>query len=153
VRPTPTGRIVVEAASGRMPAFVDTGLNVVHVDDVAAGHLLALRHGQIGERYILGGENMTLAAILAEVARLTHRRPPTIKLPIAPLMPLAFIAEGVARLTGREPFVTGDGLRMARKRMFFSSAKAMHELGYAPRPAAAALADAVAWFRAAGYLK
>lgn len=152
VRPTPTGRIVVEAAAGRMPAFVDTGLNIVHVDDVAAGHLLALRHGRIGERYILGGDNLTLAEILATIARLTGRRPPRLRLPRAAIFPLAYAAEAVARVTGREPFVTVDGLRMARHRMFFSSAKAERELGYKARPASAAIADAVAWFRAVGMI-
>jgi dihydroflavonol-4-reductase len=151
IKPTPTGRMIVEAASGRMPAFVDTGLNLVHVEDVAAGHLLAAEKGRIGERYILGGENLPLAAILAEVAALSGRRAPRLRLPIAPLMPLAFIAEAIARRTGKEPFVTRDGLRMARKKMYFSSAKAAAELGYAPRPVRQGLADAVAWFRQAGY--
>ena len=152
VRPTPTGRIVVEAATGRMPAFVDTGLNIVHVDDIANGHLLAYRQGRIGERYILGGEDMSLRAMLAEIARLSGRRAPTLALPIAPLFPLAWGAEAVARLTGREPFVTADSLRMAGHRMFFTSAKAEAELGYAARPATAALADALTWFRAQGML-
>lgn len=152
VKPTPTGRMIVEAALGRMPAFVDTGLNVVHVDDVAAGHLLALEKGVVGERYILGGENLTLAEILATVAVACGRKPPTVRLPIAPLMPVALVSEGLARLTGREPFVTCDGLRMARQRMWFSSEKAKRALGYAPRPAREAIVDAVAWFREAGYL-
>lgn len=151
VKPTPTGRMIVEAASGRMPAFVDTGLNLVHVEDVAAGHLLAAEKGRIGERYILGGENLSLADILAEVASLSGHAAPRLRLPIGPLMPIAWIAETVARLTGKEPFVTRDGLRMARKKMYFSSAKAKAELGYAPRPAREGLADAVAWFRQAGY--
>jgi len=151
VKPTPTGRIVVEAVSGRMPAFVDTGLNIVHVDDVAEGHLLAAEKGVVGERYILGGTNMPLGAILAELADLSGRKAPKIRLPIAPLMPLAFCAEAFARLTGRDPLVTLDELRMARHKMYFSSAKAMDALGYAPRPARAALADAVAWFRENGY--
>src|SRR4029077_18806466 len=122
---------------GRMPAFVDTGLNLVHVDDVAAGHLLAEERGRVGERYILGGENMTLAEILRRIAALTRRKPPTIKLPIPAIWPIALVAEGMGRLTGREPFVTLDGLRLARKVMFFSSEKAMRDLGYAPRPAEA----------------
>jgi dihydroflavonol-4-reductase len=143
--------MIVEAASGRMPAFVDTGLTLVHVEDVAAGHLLAAEKGRIGERYILGGENLSLAEILAEVAALSGRRPPRLRLPLAPLMPIAFLAESWARLTGKEPFVTLDGLRMARKKMYFSSAKARAELGYAPRPVRQGLADAVAWFRQAGY--
>lgn len=153
VKPTPTGRLIVEAAAGRMPGFVDTGLNIVHVDDVADGHVRALACGRVGERYILGGEDLRLAEILAEIALLTNRRPPRLRLPIQPLVPVAYAAEMVARLTGNEPFVTRDGLRMAEKKMFFSSAKAERELGYAPRPAREALADAVAWFAAAGYLR
>jgi dihydroflavonol-4-reductase len=152
VKPTPTGRMVVEAAAGRMPAFVDTGLNLVHVDDVAAGHLLAFEHGAIGERYILGGEDMSLRDILVEIATLTGRKPPRVQLPHGLILPFAYAAEGVARLTGREPFATVDGIRMARKKMFFSSAKARAALGYRPRPALEALRDAVAWFRANGYL-
>ncbi len=153
IKPTPTGRMIVEAATGKMPAFVDTGLNLVHVDDVAAAHLLAAEKGRVGERYIIGGENLSLARILAEVATLSGRKPPTIQVPIAPLFPIAFAAEALARWTGKEPFVTRDGLRMAKKTMFFSSEKAMRELGYAPRPVREGLADAVAWFRQAGYLR
>jgi dihydroflavonol-4-reductase len=153
VKPTPTGRLIVEAATGRMPAFVDTGLNIVHVDDVAAGHLLALERGRIGERYILGGEDLRLAEILTEIALLTGRKPPRLRIPIPSLVPVAFAAEMMARVTGHEPFVTRDGLKMAEKKMYFSSAKAERELGYAPRPARQALADAVAWFAEAGYLK
>jgi dihydroflavonol-4-reductase len=150
VKPTPTGRMIVEAASGRMPAFVDTGLNLVHVDDVAAGHLLAERRGVVGERYILGGEDLTLREILRRIAALTGRKPPTLSLPIPAIWPIALVAEAAGRVTGREPFVTLDGLRMARHKMFFSSEKAKRALGYAPRPAEAALADAIAWFRQAG---
>jgi dihydroflavonol-4-reductase len=150
VKPTPTGRMIVEAASGRMPAFVDTGLNIVHVDDVAAGHLLAEEKGAIGERYILGGENLTLAEILRRIALLTGRKPPSVSIPIPAIWPIALGAEAWARFSGKEPFVTCDGLRMARKKMFFSSAKAERLLGYRARPAQEALADAVAWFRAAG---
>lgn len=153
IKPTPTGRLIVEAARGRMPAFVDTGLNVAHVDDVAIGHLLAARSGQIGRRYILGGENLDLAHILAEVARVTGRRPPAFKIPHAALLPIAAGAEAVARWTKREPFATVDGVRMARKKMFFSSARAIEELGYAARPARHAIADAVAWFKAKGYVR
>lgn len=151
-RPTPTGRLIVEAASGRIPAFVDTGLNLVHVDDVATGHLLALRHGRIGERYILGGENMTLAELLGRIARLTGRTPPRISLPRWPIYPIAFAAEAMARLTKREPFVTLDGLRMSEYLMYFTSAKAERELGYRPRPAEEGIRDAIRWFREAGYL-
>ena len=153
VRPTPTGRMIVEAASGRMPAFVDTGLNLVHVDDVATGHLLALRRGRVGERYILGGENLALAEILAMIAGLMGRRPPHIRLPRAAVLPVAYAAEGIARVTGREPFVTLDGLRMAKDHMFFTSAKAARELGFAARPVLAAMADAIAFFRARGMIR
>ena len=153
VRPTPTGRIIVEAASGRMPGFVDTGLNLAHVDDVAAGHIAALERGRIGERYILGGENVFLADMLIDIARLVGRRPPTLKLPRKLLYPLAYGAELLARVRGVEPFVTMDGLRMARHHMFFDDTKARTELGYVSRPYREGLADAIAWFRAHGYLK
>jgi len=152
VKPTPTGRIIIEAASGRMPAFIDTGLNLVHVDDVAAGHIAAMQHGRIGERYILGGQDVSLRQMLGEIARLTGRRPPVLALPRGPLFPLAWVAEGVARLTGKEPMLTRDALKMAAHHMFFSSAKAERDLGYHARPYPEALADALTWFRAAGYL-
>jgi dihydroflavonol-4-reductase len=151
VKPTPTGRMIVEAASGKMPAFVDTGLNVVHVDDVAEGHLLAFDKGEVGRRYVLGGDDMSLKDILAEIARLTGRRPPTKQLPHDLIMPIAAMAELWARVSGREPFATVDGVRMAKKRMYFSSARAKHELGYAPRSTKEALADAVRWFKENGY--
>jgi dihydroflavonol-4-reductase len=151
-RPTPTGRIIIEAASGRMPAFVDTGLNVVDVDDVALGHFLALEHGRIGQRYILGGDNISLQDLLGEIAAMTGRRPPRFRLPLLPLYPLAHAAEAIARYSGREPFMTVDGLRMSRNRMFFSSAKAQRELGYAPGPHLPALRTALAWFGREGYL-
>ncbi len=154
VKPTPTGRMIVEAAAGRMPAYVDTGLNIVHVDDVAAGHLLALEHGAVGERYILGGEDMTLGAILGEIAAITGGRAPWARIPHSLIMPLAFAVEAWTRISGGDdPFVTVDGVRMARKKMFFSCEKARRRLGYAPRPAAEGLADAVAWFGENGYLK
>lgn len=153
VRPTPTGRIIVEAANGRMPAFVDSGLNLVHVDDVAHGHMLALDHGRIGERYVLGGQDVTLAEMLATIATLVGRRPPTLRLPRGPLFPLAWINERLATVTGKEPFLTLDGLRMAKHTMFYSSAKAADELGYRARPHAQALADAIDWFRHAGMIR
>ena len=152
IRPTPTGRIIVDAARGRIPAYVDTGLNVVHVDDVAAGHLQALTAGRIGEKYILGGTDMTLARILAEVAKLRNRRAPTLRLPRAPLMPLAFIAEALARLTGTPPRFSRDELRMAAQPMYFSSAKAVKELDYQYRPPQLAISDALQWFEQHGYL-
>lgn len=153
IRPTPTGRIVVEAAMGRMPAYVDTGLNLVHVDDVAEGHVLVLEKGRIGETYILGGQNATLKEMLSEIARLSGRRAPRIRLPRGPIYPFAYAAEAVARLTGREPFVTADALDMSKHRMFFTSAKAERELSYRARPYRAALEDALAWFRETGSVK
>ena len=154
VKPTPTGRIIVEAAAGRMPAFVNTGLNVVHVDDVAAGHIQAFKNGAIGERYILGGEDLSLKQILAVVAEIVGRKPPVISLPRAPLFPFAYLSEIIARLRGgTEPMLTVDGLRMSKKRMYFSSAKAQKMLGYVTRPATEALRDAVEWFTSNGYVK
>ena len=152
IRPTPTGRVIVEAASGRMPAFVDTGLNLVHVDDVAEGHIAALDRGTIGERYILGGENVLLADMLASIAASTGRRAPRIRIPRLAIYPLAFAAEAVARFTGREPFITLDGLRMSRHRMFFTSEKAQRELGYRARPYREGLEEAIEWFTRAGHL-
>jgi len=153
VRPTPTGRMVVQAASGRMPAYVDTGLNIVHVDDVAEGHVLAYQKGAPGERYILGGENLPLAEILARIARLCGRMPPRVRIPHRAVLPVAWLAEQWTRLRGRgEPFATVDGVRMATRKMYFSSGRAERELGYRARPAEEALRDAVAWFRENGYL-
>lgn len=153
IKPTPTGRMIAEAAAGKMPAYVDTGLNIAHVDDVAQGHLLAFDRGTVGRRYILGGENLSLAEILAVIARHVGRRPPRVRIPHGLIMPIAHLAEAWTRLTnGPEPFVTVDGVKMARKRMYFTSARAEAELGYRPRPAEAALQDAVDWFAAHGYL-
>ena len=152
VKPTPTGQIVLDAARGRTPAYVDTGLNIVHVDDVAAGHLLAFHRGRVGERYILGGDDMTLRQILTLIAQLVGRRPPRVRLPHSAVLPVAYVAELYARLTGRPTRVTVEGVRMARKRMFFSSAKAVRELGYRWRPPPQAFADALRWFRENGYL-
>jgi len=151
-KPTPTGRLILEAARGHMPGYVDTGLNIAHVEDVALGHIAAAETGRVGERYILGGEDMSLAQILVEVGQAAGMRPPRMRVPYSVAYPAAIGAELIARLTGREPFITRDGVRMARKKMYFSSAKAARELGYAPRPAREAIADAVGWFRVNGYL-
>ena len=153
VRPTPTGRIIVEAANGKMPAYLDSGLNLVHVDDVAAGHLAALEAGRIGERYVLGGQDVSLAAMLREIAAIVGRQPPKVAIPRAPLFPLAWANERLARVTGREPFLTLDSLRMAKHHMFYSSAKATRELGYVARPCRAALVEAIDWFRDAGMIR
>jgi dihydroflavonol-4-reductase len=153
IKPTPTGRVIVEAASGRMPAYLDTGLNLAHVDDVAEGHLLALEKGVVGESYILGGENVNLRDMLGVIAEISGRKAPRFRLSRAPLFPLAFAAEMGARLTGREPFLTSDALRMAGHHMFFTSTRATRELGYRSRPYRNALEDAIAWYRDAGYLR
>jgi dihydroflavonol-4-reductase len=150
IKPTPTGKMIADTAAGRMPAYVDTGLNIVHVDDVAEGHVLALERGRIGECYILGGEDMGMQRLLALVGEVAGRKPPRVKLPHAALYPLAVASEAMARMAGIEPIVTRDILAMAKKKMFFSSAKAEAELGYRFRPAREAVADAVAWFRANG---
>ena len=146
IKPTPTGKMIADAAAGKMPAYLDTGLNVVHVDDVAEGHALALERGRIGERYILGGTDLGMAALLALVNDIVGRRSRPVRLAGPVLWPLAMGSEWAARAFGIEPVVTRDHLRMARKKMFFSSAKAVAELGYAYRPARDAIADAIAWF-------
>lgn len=152
VKPTPTGVMIRDAAAGRMPAYVDTGLNIVHVDDVAHGHVLAYERGVPGEKYILGGEDMSLADLFRLTASLAGVRGPYTRLPREVLWPVALISEGLARGFGIEPRVTREMLAMSRKKMFFSSAKARRELGYDPRPARDAVADAITWFRAAGMI-
>jgi dihydroflavonol-4-reductase len=152
IKPTPTGQLVLDAARGRMPAYVDTGLNIVHVDDVAAGHLLAFERGTAGERYILGGEDMTLQSILQQIAGLAGRKPPRIRLPYAAVLPVAYLAEAFAAVVGSSGRVTLEGVRMSRKRMYFSSDKAAAELGYRWRPPLQAFEDALRWFRERGML-
>jgi len=152
VRPTPTGRIIIEAVKGRIPAFIDTGLNLVHVDDVASGHLAALHHGKIGERYILGGQNVLFSQMLGDIAGLVGRRAARVRLPWRALIPVAYVAEAVAKVTGREPFATLAGVHMAKHRMFFESTKAEQQLSYRSRPYIEGIEDAVRWFRDAGYL-
>jgi dihydroflavonol-4-reductase len=147
IKPTPTGRVVRDAMAGRLPAYVDTGLNIVHVEDVAHGHWLAFERGVVGERYILGGYNMSLREVLTEIADIAGRSPPKVRLPHGVVMPIAHVAEAWARLTGMNPIATVEEVRMSKKRMFFTSAKAERELGYTARPARAALEDAVQWFR------
>jgi dihydroflavonol-4-reductase len=153
IKPTPTGKMILDAAAGRVPAYIDTGLNIVHVDDVAEGHVLALERGRIGEHYVLGGENMTLREILILVADVAGGRGPLLRLPEAVVWPAAIVMEGLARVTGIQPMMTRAHLKMARKKMYYSSAKATAELGYHARPVRAAVEDAVAWFRANGMLR
>nr|WP_314076186.1 hopanoid-associated sugar epimerase [uncultured Roseococcus sp.] len=151
-RPTPTGRVILEAARGKMPAYVETGLNLVHVEDCAAGCVAALDHGAVGERHILGGQDVTLAQMLEFIAlECGHRKP--FRLPRAPLYPLAFLSEMAARVTGREPMLTLDGLRMAGHHMFFSAEKAKRVLGYQVRPWQEGVMDAIHWYERAGMLR
>jgi dihydroflavonol-4-reductase len=151
VKPTPTGRIVLDTLHGRMPAYVDTGLNVAHVDDIAYGHLLAHQYGKPGERYILGGDNMTLLQILQTIDEITGKPTKRKNIPVKVMLPIAHTMEIVAKITNTEPRATVDSIRMAKKKMFFTSAKAARELGYQSRPAIDAIKDAIDWFRRAGY--
>lgn len=145
-KPTPTGQIISDFLNGAMPAYIDTGLNVVNVRDVALGHLLAFERGRIGERYILGSENLTLGEILKELAGITGRKAPTIELPYFVAYTAGVVTTAWAHLTGIAPRAPLEAVRMARKKMWVSHAKASRELGFAPGPAHGALSDAVAWF-------
>ncbi len=151
VKPTPTGKIVLDFLKGAMPAFIDTGLNVVDVRDTAEAHLLAAERGTPGERYIVGGENLTLAEILQKLARLTGKQAPRVKLPYAVAYAAGVVTTGWARVTGHPPRAPLDAVRMAKKKMFVSTEKARRELGFVPGPVDAALGRAVEWFRANGY--
>jgi len=153
IKPTPTGNIIVDTLNDRMPAYVDTGLNIAHVDDVAKGHLLAFEKGRIGERYILGGENLSLQTILGIICELTDKQPPKIKLPHNLIIPIAWCMERWADISEKEPRATVDEIRMSRKLMYFSSDKAHRELGYQSRPAKEAIKDAIEWFIENGYCK
>jgi dihydroflavonol-4-reductase len=147
VRPTPTGKIVLDFLNGAMPAFIDTGLNVVDVRDAAEGHVLAGQHGRAGERYILGSENLTLAQILQELARITGRKAPTAQIPYAVAYCAGACSTAWAGVTGRPPRVPLDAVRMAKKKMWVTHEKAARELGFQPGPASQALTRAVEWFR------
>ena len=152
-KPTPTGKIIVDFLNRRMPAYLDTGLNLVHVRDVAEGHRLALEHGRIGEKYILGHKNMTLASIFQELEALSGLPAPRIRLPYAPILGLAFVCHGLSCLTGQEPLVPLEGVKMARRHMFFDSSRAVRELGLPQTPVETALAEAITWFRNHGYVR
>jgi dihydroflavonol-4-reductase len=152
-KPTPTGRIVVDFLNGRMPAYVDTGLNVVGVNDVAAGHLLAAERGRSGERYILGARNMTLKEILQALAQITGRPAPWVRLPHFVALAAAHVDEWISRARGRVPQIPVEGVKISRHRMFVDGSKATRELGYRPGPVEVALAQAVEWYEANGYVK
>ena len=151
IRPTPTGRIVLDTLMGRMPAYVNTGLNIAHVDDIAYGHLLAYQHGKPGERYILGGDNMSLLQILQAIDEINGTQQNRINIPIGLMLPMAWLMEKIASFTHIEPRATLDSIHMAKKLMFFSSEKAHRELGYQYRPSIEALKDAVKWFKENDY--
>ena len=151
-KPTPTGKIVVDFLKNRLPAYIDTGLNIVDAEDTAAGHLLAAEHGRVGERYILGAENLTLGQILQRLALISGKKAPSMRIPYAVAYAAGFVSTAWANLTGDEPAAPLEGVKMARKKMFASHAKASRELGYAPGSADAALEKAVRWFRANGYV-
>jgi dihydroflavonol-4-reductase len=152
-KPTPTGRIIVDFLNGKMPAYVDTGLNVADVEDVAAGHLLAAERGRIGERYILGGRNMTLKQILNALSAITGRPAPRVRLPHAVALAAGYADEWFSRLIGREPRIPVEGVKMSRHRMFVASDKAERELGYKPGAVEAALERAVRWYETHGYVR
>jgi dihydroflavonol-4-reductase len=150
-KPTPTGKIIVDFLRNKLPAFVDTGLNLVDARDTAIGHLLAAEKGRSGERYILGGENLTLEQILGRLSALSCQPAPTIKIPYSIAYAAGAITTALAQVTGRPPLAPLEGVKMARKKMFVTNDKAARELGFAPRPVEGALKRAIDWFRANGY--
>lgn len=151
VKPTPTGQTIVDFLAGRMPAFVDTGLNIVDAADVAEGHWLAFERGTVGERYILGGENLTLEQILGELAHLTGKPAPRFRLPWTAAWMAGIVSTSIAELTGKPPRIPIEAVKMARKKMWVTHEKARRILGYAPAPARTGLLNAVRWFEAHGY--
>ncbi|MBI3615741.1 MAG: NAD-dependent epimerase/dehydratase family protein [Candidatus Omnitrophica bacterium] len=153
VKPTPTGQMIVDFLNGRMPAYVETGLNLVDVEDVAEGHILAMEKGRVGERYILGNQNLTLKQILDILSGISRRPAPTVRLPRAAALGLGAISTGISFITKRSPRVPWEGVRMAGKRMFFDSSKAVRELGLPQSSIEGALGKAVAWFRQNGYAR
>ena len=152
VKPTPTGQIVVDFLRGRMPAYLDTGLNLIDVRDVAQGHVLAARHGKIGERYILGHCNLSLRAILQQLAEVSGLRAPRFRMPYGVALAAGYVSEGLAALMRRPPAVPLVGVRLARYPMYFTAQKAVRELGLPQSPIQEALRCAVQWFRAYGYV-
>jgi dihydroflavonol-4-reductase len=151
-KPTPTGRMIVDFLRGRMFAYLKTGLNLVPVEDVAAGHLLAAERGRIGERYLLGGDNMYLKEIFGTLAIISGKRRPVLRMPHAAAMAVGYGSEFIARFNGGEPAVSLDSVRMARHAMFVSSSKAQRELGFASGSVKCALERAVAWYVSRGYV-
>jgi dihydroflavonol-4-reductase len=154
IKPTPTGRVILDFLNQKMPAYMETGMNVVDVEDVALGHLLAAERGKIGERYILGGENLTMRQLLTLLAEITGLPAPKIRLPYYPILALSYINAAIcALLPGCTPRMTPETIRMSRHYMFFDPSKAIKELGFPQTPAREALRKAVEWFREEGYVK
>jgi len=149
-KPTPTGKIILDFLANRLPAFVDTGLNLLDARDAALGHILAADKGKPGERYILGCENLTLEQILQRLAKIANKPAPRLKLPYAVAYAAGVVSTALASITGKQPIAPLEGVRMARKRMFVSHAKAARELGFQPGPVDAAIERAVAWFKESG---
>ncbi|MCL2760630.1 MAG: NAD-dependent epimerase/dehydratase family protein [Desulfuromonadales bacterium] len=152
IKPTPTGKIIVDFLNGKMPAYLDTGLNIIDVEECAKGHILAAKKGKIGEKYILGGENLTLREILDTLSEISGKPAPKIRLPYFPILVAAHLNEAVSKITGKEPLIPLAGVRMAAKKMFFNSAKAEKELGLQVLPARQALEKSVEWFIKNGYI-
>lgn len=153
IKPTPTGKIIVDFLNRKMPAYLDTGLNIIDVEDCAHGHILAARHGRIGEKYILGNENLTLRQIFTLLGEISDLPAPRVRLPYLPILAAAYANEAIAKVTGKEPLIPLAGVQMARKYMFFDATKAVKELGLPQRPVREALSKAVGWFCSAGYVK
>jgi dihydroflavonol-4-reductase len=152
-KPTPTGKIIVDFLNGKIPAYLDTGLNFVDVEDVAAGHLLAAQHGMIGQRYILGNKNISLQNFFEFLSIITGRKPPKVRLPYLPVLLAAYLDETLSRITGRYPRIPLTGVRMARKYMYFDCSKAVRELNMPQNPIEVAIEKAINWFRERGYVK
>jgi dihydroflavonol-4-reductase len=152
-KPTPTGKIVADYLNRKMIAYVDTGLNLVHVEDVAAGHLLALEKGVPGRKYILGNTDITLAGIFEILERLSGIPAPRVRLPRSFVVAVAYVCEKISAVTGHEPLVPLEGVKMAKRYMFFDPSRAVRELGLPTTPVETALSDAVDWYVANGYVK
>ena len=151
VKPTPTGQVIVDFMKGRMPAYIETGMNIIDVDDVATGHLLAMEKGRQGERYILGSKNLLLREVFEILSQLTGIKAPSIKLPRSAVLPLAYLNHWLANLTGQPPRIPLEGVKMAKYKMHYDCSKAVRELGLPQHPPEVALEKAVRWFKSHGY--
>jgi dihydroflavonol-4-reductase len=152
-KPTPTGKIIVDFLNGRIPAYLDTGMNFVDVEDVASGHLLAAKHGRIGQRYILGNKNISLSKFFENLASITGKKPPKVRLPYLPVLLAAYVNEALSRITNRYPMIPLTGVKMARKYMYFDCSKAVRELNMPQNQVEGAIEKAIDWFRNHGYVK